>query len=374
MVLLFIVTPAHYFLSHRVSLASAAAAAGWDVHVATPPGADAERIRGLGFTTHPIGLSRAIASPVRELRDFVAVVRLCRRLRPALVHAISPKGAVFGGLAARMTGTSAVIMKGGLGTTAVEGGILNAIARRVIRYGIRAGVSSRATLVVQNDHERVDLAGSRNASTRTTLVQGSGVDCVRFAPRPEPPSPIQIVLPARMLHSKGVGEFVEAARVIAARGIRARFVLAGATDPGNTTGVSERQLRQWNDEGIVDWLGHCDDMPGLLARSHIVCLPSRGEGLPRALTEAAAAGLPIVTCDVPGCRDVVQHGVNGLLVPPRDARALADALQTLIANAQMRADFGAAGRAAALRRFDERIIIPRMLSIYGSLVAERSAA
>lgn len=273
-----------------------------------------------------------------------------------------------------MTGTAAVIMKGGLGTTAVEGGILNAIARTVIRYGIRAGVSSRATLVVQNDHERIDLARSRTATARTTLVQGSGVDCVRFAPVPEPPPPIQVVLPARMLHSKGVGDFVEAARVIAARGIRARFVLAGATDPGNATGISERQLRQWDDEGIVEWLGHCDDMPALLARSHIVCLPSRGEGLPRALTEAAAAGLPIVTCDVPGCRDVVQHGVNGLLVPPRDVRALAGALELLVANARMRADFGAAGRAAALRAFDERIIIPRMLSIYGSLVRARSAS
>lgn len=374
MVLLFIVTPAHYFLSHRVTLGLAAAGAGWGVHVATPPGADADRIRALGFTTHCIGLSRAIASPARELRDFLSVLRLCRRLRPDVVHAISPKGAVFGGLAARMTGTAAVIMKGGLGTTAVEGGILNAIARTVIRYGIRAGVSSRATLVVQNDHERIDLARSRTATARTTLVQGSGVDCVRFAPVPEPPPPIQVVLPARMLHSKGVGDFVEAARVIAARGIRARFVLAGATDPGNATGVSERQLRQWHDEGIVEWLGHCDDMPALLARSHIVCLPSRGEGLPRALTEAAAAGLPIVTCDVPGCRDVVQHGVNGLLVPPRDVRALAGALELLVANARMRADFGAAGRAAALRAFDERIIIPRMLSIYGSLVRARSAS
>jgi len=266
-----------------------------------------------------------------------------------------------------MMGIPAVIMKGGLGSTPTQPGAANAVGRWVIRAGIGASVWSRARLVVMNRDELADLARSAPVRARTAIVEGAGVNCTAFHPTPEPTPPVTIVLPARMLKSKGVGEFAGAARLLAARGVRARFLLAGDVDPGNSSTVHADEIRAWEEEGLVEWLGHCADMPLLLEGCHVVCLPSHGEGLPKALTEAAAAARPIVATDVPGCRDVVQPGVNGLLVAPRDERALADALETMILNPDMRTRFGRAGRQIALERFDERVIIPRMLAVYHSL-------
>lgn len=249
----------------------------------------------------------------------------------------------------------------------VEGGLANTAARLAIRWAIRASVTPRTTLVVQNPDERDDLVRSGRVRRRTVVVEGAGVDCAAFAPRPEPPGPVAVVLPARLLKSKGVLDFVAAARILRARGSRARFLLAGDADEGNAYTVARRDLRAWTEEGVVEWLGHCDDMPARVAASHIVCLPSHGEGLPKALTEAAASGRAIVATDVPGCREVVEHDRNGLLVPPRDPAALAAALERLILDPEARARFGAAGRSIALARFDERIIIPRMLEIYRDL-------
>jgi glycosyltransferase involved in cell wall biosynthesis len=370
-VLLYVVTPESYFLSHRLRLALAAQADGWDVHLAAPAGGGGDVIARCGITLHHVPLHRSIAGPVEELRSLYALARLCRTLRPDLLHAVSPKAAVLGGGVARVLGIPAVVMKGGLGTTATQPGAANAVARLVIRAGIRAAVGTRAALVVLNPEEGVDLARTARLRARTVVMDGAGVDCAAFRPTPEPAPPVTVTLPARMLRSKGVPEFVAAARMLGARGVKARFLLAGGTDPDNSSAIQPAELRARTEEGCVEWLGHCHDMPGLLARSHIVCLPSHGEGLPKALAEAAAAGRPIVATDVPGCREVVQEGRNGLLVPPQSPRALADALERLIASPETRSAFGRAGRDLALARFDERVVIPRMLSIYRSLLAAR---
>lgn len=370
-VLLYVVTPESYFVSHRLNLALAAARAGWEVHLAAPPGPAAAELARRGIVLHPVPLHRAIDSPVRELGSFAALVRLCRALRPDLVHAVSPKAAVLGGVAARVLGIPAVLMKGGLGSTVTEKGVQNAVARLVIRRGIRAAMGRRAALVAYNEDEAADLAPTPRLRARTLMVDGAGIDCRAFTPTPEPPPPVTVTLPGRMLSSKGVRTFVAAARLLAGRGVRARFLMAGTADPGNAGAVEPAELDAWNREGIVEWVGFRTDMPALLARSHVVCLPSYGEGLPKALAEAAAAGRAIVATDVAGCREVVQHGVNGLLVPVRDPVALADALERLIGDAELRAAFGRAGRRIALEKFDERVVIPRMLRIYDSLLAAR---
>jgi glycosyltransferase involved in cell wall biosynthesis len=366
-VLLFVVTPECYFLSHRLALAAAAAQDGWEVHLATPDGPRGDEIARRNIVLHRVPMHRGIGSPAEELRGLVALFRLCRALRPDLIHAVSPKTAVLGGVVARVLGIPAVIMKGGLGSTVTQPGAYNALARLVVRAGIRAGLGARAVLVVQNPDEGADLARTARMRARTVLVDGAGVDCQVFRPTPEPPPPVTVTLAGRMIRSKGVPEFVAAARLLAERGAKARFLLAGEPDPGKRGSLEPRELRAWTREGWVEWLGQCPDMPGLLARSHIVCLPSHGEGLSKALAEAAAAGRAIVATDVPGCREVVCAGVNGLLVPPRDPAALAQALERLIGDPEMRAAFGRAGREIALARLDERIVIPRMLAIYRSL-------
>lgn len=367
-VLLYVVTPEQYFLSHRLHLAAAAAREGWEVHLAAPPGRGAGEIARRNIVLHRVPLDRRTLSPVQELRSFGVLLGLCRRLRPDLVHAISPKAAVLAGVAARMLGIPAVLMKGGLGSPFTDPGAASAVARAVMRVGVRVGLGPRAALVALNPEEAEDLARTEWMRSRTVLMDGAGVDCEAFRPTPEPPPPITVTFAARMIGNKGVEDFVAAARLLAGRGVRARFLLAGDVDPGSSTPLPAQALRAWDREGCVEWLGQCADMPGLLASSHVVCLASRGgEGLPRVLAEAAAAGRAIVATDVPGCRDVVQDGVNGLLVAPRNPAALADALERLIGSPAARAAFGRAGREIALARFDQRLVIPRMLDLYRSL-------
>jgi glycosyltransferase involved in cell wall biosynthesis len=372
--LLYVVTPAHYFISHRLALARAAQAEGWQVHVAVPPGRDAEEIVSLGFRVHSIPLQRSFAFPWQELRSVLALLRLHKQIQPSLVHAISPKAAVLGGLAAWIAGSALVMTKGGLGRTITETGFRYRFARFVIRNCIRMVACSGSRIIVQNADELKELARSRAVRARAVLIQGAGIDCAQFAPSAEPPGPVVVLLAARLLRQKGIEEFVEAARMVRSRRIDATFLLAGRLDDVPPVAITRERLAQWTAEGVVHWLGHSNDMPSLFSQSHIVCLPSYGEGLPKVLAEAAAAGRPIVATDAPGCRDVVSHGVNGLLVPMRDSGALAAALETLIMDRNLRLRFGKAGRAIARERFDVRDIVRQTLSVYGAAVAEKCDA
>jgi glycosyltransferase involved in cell wall biosynthesis len=204
-------------------------------------------------------------------------------------------------------------------------------------------------------------------SERIRLLRGSGVDCSRFLPGSATASadaPLRVVLAARMLWDKGVGEFIEAARILKSQGRRLSFILAGAPDPGNPASIADEQLRAWREEGLVEWLGHVADMPGLMAGADIVVLPSYREGLPKSLIEAAACARPLITTDAPGCREVVTHGLNGLLVPVRDAVSLAEAIARLQDDPVFARRLGEAAREKALAEFDERVVIEQTLAVY----------
>ena len=190
-----------------------------------------------------------------------------------------------------------------------------------------------------------------------------------FHPAPEPTGPPVVVLPARMLRDKGVVEFVTAARTLLASGIAARFVLAGSADPDNPAGLSEAELRSLSADGSVEWWGHRDDMAEVLRQAHVVVLPSYREGLPKALVEAAASGRPIVATDVPGCREVVRHEWNGLLVPVRDSAALARAIDRLLRDAGERSRMGARGRERVEDAFSDRRVIGETLAVYAESIA-----
>jgi len=180
-----------------------------------------------------------------------------------------------------------------------------------------------------------------------------------------------VVLASRMLWDKGVEEFVNAAGSLQKKGVKAKFVLVGDADSGNPTAVPEAQLQIWNSSGIVEWWGQHNDMPAVFARAHIVCLPSYREGLPKVLIEAAASGRAIVTTDVPGCREIVRHGENGLLVPVRDSKALADALRILIEDPALRAKMGDRGRKIAVAEFSKEQVIKETLSVYHELLKDK---
>jgi len=367
--LLFTGNEAAYFMAHRHDLARAARDAGWEVHVASPPGAAIEEMRAAGFVPHVLPVTRSGMRPDRELLSLVAHCRLIRRLQPDLIHAIALKAIVLTGFANRLSGNRPLILGVmGLGHFFTEPSLEARLIRLLFRLLFPLLVGRRCRVVHQNQADLERLSYTPAVAARSALVRGSGVDVEQFRPAPEPPGPVTVLLPARMIWKKGIGQFVEAARLLAAADLGVRMVLAGDSDAGNPFAVPREQLVAWNQSGVVTWLGHQTDMPALFASCHIVALPTYyGEGLPQSLLEAAASGRPIVTTDTPGCNDVVHHEDNGLLVPPRDPAALAAALQRLCRDPALRRRLGARGRTRAMTEFSMATVHGQMLEMYDSL-------
>ena len=369
--LLFVVNNPSFFLSHRLPLGIAAAARGYEVHVATPPGPSSAEIVRHRFGFHPVPMERNSGKPWEELVTLLALRRLYQALRPDLVHHVTIKPVLYGGLVARAIGVPAVVSAvSGLGTVFLARGKRAQLKRRAIVLAYRAALRHpNGRVIFQNVDDMAAFvdAGAVEPSN-AVLIRGSGVDLAEFTPGAEPPpEPVTVLLPARMLWDKGVGEFVEAARMLRSSGIR--FVLVGPVDAGNLTSITAAELMAWQNEGLLTWLGNRCDMPALLRTAHVVCLPSYREGLPKALIEAAACGRPIITTDVPGCRDVVRDGENGLLVPARDARGLADAIGKLANDAALRARMGARSREIAEREFSVTAVAEETLAVYAALLS-----
>ena len=362
--LIFFVTEDWYFCSHRLPLAVAAKAEGYDVAVITRVTAHGDPIRNAGLRLIPFNISRRSMNPFRELAAVFRLWAIYRSERPDIVHHVAMKPVLYGSLAARLGGVPrAVNALAGLGW------LFTSVSRkaRLLQGGVRRAfyfLLARSTIVVQNSNDAAELRDMGIDEKHIRLIRGSGVNTAEYAPHPEPDGMPLVVLPARMLWDKGVGEFVEAARLLRQREVAARFVLAGDADEHNPASVPEQQLRAWQSEGVVEWWGRREDMPQVLAQCHIVCLPSYREGLPKALLEAASCALPIVTTDVPGCREVVRDGDNGLLVEARSAVALADALAKLIADPDLRRQMGQRGRERVLREFSQEQIIAQFLELY----------
>lgn len=368
--LLIVVNDAAFFLSHRLALALGARAAGFDVHVATPRDEASQRIEAAGLRFHAIPLSRRGTSPLHELRTIAALFALYRDLRPDIVHHVTAKPILYGGIAARMARVPAVVHAvSGLGYVFIS----ESPGARVIREGIRATyrvvtAHPNCAVIFQNQDDR-RMFGTAIRTKRVAMIRGSGVDLKQFRPTPLPTDVPIVLLPSRMLWDKGVGEFVQAAEALSKRGVVARFVLVGGIDPGNPAGVPRERVDQWVRAGTVEWLGQRADMPEVLAQSTIVCLPSYREGMPKALLEACAAGRPIITTDVPGCRDVIAGGSYGVLVPPRSAPALTAAIGELLGD-RPRLERMAEAAAIAAPAFAVERVLAKTLQLYRSLLAQ----
>lgn len=288
-----------------------------------------------------------------------------------LVHGFTIKCAVYGSIAGLLADVPARISAvAGMGYVFTSNDLRARVLRPVVRWLLRIALDGPgARLILQNpDDVRLFEKARLVATHRIRLIPSSGVDCDKFSPcsppQPGKPNAMRVLLPARMLWDKGVGEFVEAARLLKRQGRDIHFLLAGAPDSGNPASVPESTLRAWGEEGTVQWLGHVDDMVSLFRSVDVAVLPSYREGLPRGLVEAGACGLPLITTDAPGCREIVTDGVNGFLVPIRDSVTLARAIGTLDDDPGLRFQLGAAARETILQRFDERLVIAQTLSVY----------
>ncbi|AUB84527.1 glycosyltransferase family 4 protein [Candidatus Thiodictyon syntrophicum] len=358
-----------YFCHHYLALARAVREAGFTVSVITGVAEHADLIRDAGLDLIPLAVSRKGMNPLRELQSILALKRILRCLRPALLHNIAQKPVLYGTLAARLAGVPAVVNGvAGMGYLFTSGSGRARLLRPLVGRAYRALLAApNVRVLVQNPDDQRQVR--RLTGVEPVLIPGSGVDLTRFVPRPEPPGPPVVVLASRMLWDKGIGEFVAAARLLRERGSPARLVLVGKPDPGNPASVAEDQLRDWAREGCIQWWGYRADMPAVMAAAHIACLPSYyREGLPKFLIEAAAAGLPLVTTDATGCREAVEPEKNGLLVPPRDPDALADALERLAGDEDLRRRFGARSRVLAQERFDATRIHGATLAVYDELL------
>lgn len=367
--ILFLVTEDWYFVSHRLDLARAAVRAGYRVLVATRVGAAADAITNAGC--------EVIALPWRrrgalggDLRALASLVRLYRRERPDIVHHVALKPILFGSIAARIAGVRNVVNAvAGLGYAFTGEAGRRRTVGRALRAALRVAMSPRTSwAIMQNDDDARLLVEARVLSPQQiVMIRGSGVDLDAFPFAPPAPGTPVVMLVSRLLRDKGIGEFVEAAESLRKKNVAARFVVVGDADPDNPSAVGPEQVSKWSGEGTVEWWGRRSNVAEALAASHVVCLPSYREGLPKVLLEAAATGRPIVSTDVPGCRDVVRHGVNGLLVPARDAPALAAAIERLVADPAMRLSMGREGRALVEREFALDRVVGATLDLYRKL-------
>lgn len=370
--LLIVVNELDFFLSHRLPVALAARDAGMQVHVATRASERAADLAALGLIHHAVPMSRSGMHPLQELRSLLALRRLMRDLEPALVHLVTIKPVLYGGIAARLAGVPAVVAAiSGLGLVFSRRGLRAGLVRGIVTALYRAALTQpRLRVIFQNPTDRDTLVGAGLVDpARTTMIPGSGVDLARYAHVPEPAGVPCVLFAARLLRDKGIVEFVAAARQLRRSGCSARFLVAGTPDPGNPTSVTAADLARWQAEGDVELLGFRSDMATLLAASHVVALPSYyGEGLPKVLVEAAACGRAVVTTDFPGCRDAIEPDVSGLLIPPREVPALAAALRRLIDDDGLRKRLGAAGRRLAERCYAIEQIVAQHLQIYDELL------
>jgi glycosyltransferase involved in cell wall biosynthesis len=372
--ILFLVTEDFSFWARRRPLARKARDAGAEVWIMTCPGPFMEKLKREGFRVFPWQVTRASLNPLREFHSFLQVVKAYRSLRPDLVHHFALKPVVYGCLAARLCKeVSCVNSIVGLGHAFTSRHWTMRVARRFLLPLLRLALMKDAsTTIFQNKDNRNDLIQWEIVrADQSVLIRGSGVNTVQFSPAPEPDGLPIVILPGRMLWEKGVREFVAAAQTLQTQGVSARFVLVGAPDADHTTSIPVAQLQEWANSGVVEWWGEQDNMPTVFAQSHLVCLPSYGEGAPKALIEAASCGRAIVASDVPGCREVVRNGENGLLVPPYDSAALARALAALIQDPSLRAKMGVRGREIALREFAEELVLAQVLGVYRDLLGRR---
>ena len=367
--LLYVVTEDWAFLSHRLPMARAARDAGFEVHVATRVSDGAAAIEAERFILHPVPFARGSLSPIAAFSTIAALRRVRREIKPALTHHVALQACVLGILAALGQRAACINAFIGLGYSFTSNTSKARAVRTLVGVLLRLLINRKNCIaLVQNSDDKLALMLLGIATTRIALIPGSGVDTKRFTPIPEPGGPPTFGFVGRLLNDKGIRTLLTAHRVLRARMPEARLLIAGTPDPANPASVTEAEAKSWNEQPGVAWLGHVDDIASLWAQAHVAILPSRREGLPLSLMEAAACGRAMIASDVPGCREVVIHEETGLLFPLDDAPALAEAMARLAADPQLRARCATAARRLVCEKLAAGIIGHQIVTLYRQLL------
>ncbi len=369
--IMYLVAEDGYFLSHCLTAARAARAAGFEVHVAANVTEEAARIRAEGFTVHPIRLRRGRLAPFRTLRSILALRRLYRSVNPAIVHHVSLQPSLLGIVASAGLKFAAVHAVAGLAGRFISAGRSQRLLRQGGRAVLRRGLNRRRAVgLVQSPDDQQALTTLGVKPEHVILIPGPGVDSDSFRPVPEPDGPVTVAFVGRMVADKGVRTLVQAQRILIDSGIHSELLLAGTPDPNDPTSIPQIEVAGWGREPGITWLGHVSDISAVWRRAHIAALPARGgEGIPNSLLEAAASGRPMIATDVPGCRDIVIHEKTGLLVPVDDPSALAAAILRLSRSQPQRVRYGVAARRLVDERFAADLVGPATVNLYRHLLA-----
>ncbi|MCK5240812.1 glycosyltransferase family 4 protein [bacterium] len=369
--LLFIVNVDWFFTSHRLPIALKAMEEGYEVHLLSAVTDKAEYLERLGLIVHPFSFSRSGKNIFNELACVFGLYKQIKSIKPDLVHLVTIKPVLYGGVAARLAKVPGVVSAiSGLGFLFVKRvGVQARLFRYAVLFLYRMAMGHpNQRVVFQNPTDMNALVAAGGVQKdKVRMIRGSGVDLLDYPVLPEPDGVPIVVMASRLLKDKGVHEFIEAVGIVTSKGIKVRFQLIGEPDSGNPESVTAEAVQSWQDEGVVECLGFRSDIADLFARAHIVILPSYREGLPKVLIEAAACGRAVITTDVPGCRDAIELDISGLLVPARDADALAQAMVRLIEDDALRQQMGRAGRDLAEREFGIDKVVAAHLAIYQEL-------
>jgi len=368
---LYIFNVSWFFRSHRLSFAKSLIDQGFKIHVASKFfHGDRLTLKKEFIETHDLDFSRSGFNIFNEIKVFFSIIRLIIRIKPDIIEVATLKPVIFTGLICLFCKVKLVIWITGLGYVFINKSRKGLIIQQIVLFVYKFIFTKKGLSVIFENHDDREffIRSGVVENKKTKLVMGAGVDIKKFSFCLEPQKkPLVVVFPGRMLFDKGVSNYVEAARILKKRyQNRVRFDLVGDTDDGNPASVPRGQIMQWQKEGIVNWLGQSNDMVNIFSNSHIVCLPSYREGLPKVLLEAASVGRPIVAFDVPGCREVVKHNLNGVLVALKDNEALAQALSQLIEDRLLRFEMGKIGRKLIEESFEESLIFKKTLAVYES--------
>jgi glycosyltransferase involved in cell wall biosynthesis len=368
---LFVITEDWFFHSHFLDRAISLLASGGTVGIATRFSVHEEELKSLGFTLFPVNFSRRGLNPMSEFITSLRIRKIVREFKPDITHNVALKPVVTGTFG-ELLGRQRVVVNAlvGMGyiftSTDARASLVRPLLSRILKSLLR---SKSVHVVIENPDDLSSLVSDGFVEpSKISLIRGAGVDLKAFPFLPEIDGPVVVTLVSRILRDKGVLEFINAATQLRASLPEVVFQIVGEPDLGNPSAVPQSEIDSWESLPNVRYQGRRSDIADILKGSHIVCLPSYREGLPKSLLEALSCGRPIITTDVPGCREVCADGVNGLLVPARDSIALSNAIEKLAINPELRQAMGRAGRLRAESEFSNEIVCAQTLELYRRLL------
>jgi len=369
--LLFIVNVDWFFVTHRLPIATKAINDGYEVHIATKVTDKSDTLKNHGLIVHPLNLHRSKLSLSSLIKEFWNIYSIIKLIKPSILHLVTIKPVLFGGIASRLIKTPSVVSAiSGLGHVFSKKGIFGFLQRKLASFLYLFALSHKNQFIIfQNKDDRAKLLkNTKLHSQKTVIIHGSGIDLTLYTVKPMPTEKPIVLFASRLIADKGIREFVKAAKIINKDNIVARFIVAGSPDFLNPSSITQGELDEWNEKKYVEVLGHCTDMVSIISSSNLLVFPSYyGEGLPKILIEAAACGRPVITTDHPGCRDAIKNNSTGLLVPVKNTKKLVDSINYMLINPAMSVKMGKEGRKWAEEMFDINKVVARHITLYNKL-------